>query len=91
MQPSAQLRKVSSISAIFPAYNDAGTIPSMVLIVLLALRQVTDNFEVIVQTALDAGVPMIIPHVYSSIMNDAGETKIEDVKTLKALIEKLKY
>ena len=48
MQPSAQLRKVSSISAVFPAYNDAGTIPSMVLIVLLALRQVTDNFEVIV-------------------------------------------
>ena len=50
-----------------------------------------DNFEVIVQTALNAGVPKIIPHVYSSIMNDAGETKIEDVKTLKALIEKLKY
>ena len=50
-----------------------------------------DNFGIIVQTALDAGVPKIIPHVYSSIMNDLGETKIEDVLKLKALIENLKY
>jgi len=40
--------KVSSISAVFPAYNDGGTIPSMVLTALLALRQVTDDYEVIV-------------------------------------------
>ncbi len=40
--------RISSISAVFPAYNDAGTIPSMVLTALLALRQVTDDFEVIV-------------------------------------------
>lgn len=50
-----------------------------------------DNFEVIVQSALDAGVPKIIPHVYSSIMNDEGETKVEDVLKLKAFIENLKY
>lgn len=37
-----------SISAFFPAYNDAGTIPSMVITVIQTLRQVTDDFEVIV-------------------------------------------
>jgi glycosyltransferase involved in cell wall biosynthesis len=37
-----------SISAFFPAYNDAGTIPSMVISVLLTLRQLTDDYEVIV-------------------------------------------
>ena len=44
----ANLKQVSSISAVFPAYNDAGTIPSMVLTALVALRQVTDDYEVIV-------------------------------------------
>lgn len=41
-------KKISSISAVFPAYNDAGTIPSMVITSLMALRQVTDDFEIIV-------------------------------------------
>lgn len=41
-------KKVSGISAVFPAYNDGGTIPSMVLTALIALRQCTDDFEVIV-------------------------------------------
>jgi glycosyltransferase involved in cell wall biosynthesis len=40
--------KISSISAVFPAYNDYATIPSMVITAILALRQVTDDFEVIV-------------------------------------------
>ncbi len=39
---------VSGISAVFPAYNDGGTIPSMVLTALMALRQVTDDYEIIV-------------------------------------------
>jgi len=38
----------SSISAVFPAYNDAGTIPSMVLRAVMALREITDDYEVIV-------------------------------------------
>jgi glycosyltransferase involved in cell wall biosynthesis len=38
----------NSITAFFPAYNDGGTIPSMVLTALLALRQVTDDYEVVV-------------------------------------------
>jgi glycosyltransferase involved in cell wall biosynthesis len=36
------------ISAFFPAYNDAGTISSMVVTVLLTLRELTDDYEVIV-------------------------------------------
>lgn len=37
-----------SISAFFPAYNDAGTIGSMVVQTVLALEQVSDDFEVLV-------------------------------------------
>ncbi len=40
--------KISGISAVFPAFNDGGTIPSMVLTALMALRQVTDDYEIIV-------------------------------------------
>jgi glycosyltransferase involved in cell wall biosynthesis len=37
-----------SISVFFPAYNDGGTIPSMVLTALMTLRQLTDDYEVMV-------------------------------------------
>jgi glycosyltransferase involved in cell wall biosynthesis len=37
-----------TITAFFPAYNDAGTIPSMVIRVLLTLRELTDDYEVVV-------------------------------------------
>jgi len=47
------------------------------------------NFEEIVQIAVDAGVKKIIPHVYSSIIDQAtGDTKTEDVKILLALMKK---
>ena len=39
---------LGSLSMFFPAYNDAGTIPSMVLGAVLAARRITDDFEVIV-------------------------------------------
>jgi glycosyltransferase involved in cell wall biosynthesis len=42
------MRKPFSISAFFPAYNDAGTISSMVITVLLTLRELTDEYEVVV-------------------------------------------
>ncbi len=42
------MKKLSGVSAFFPAFNDGGTIPSMVLTALIALRQVTDDFEIIV-------------------------------------------
>lgn len=37
-----------SISAFFPAYNDAGTIASMVVTALLTLRELCDDYEVLV-------------------------------------------
>jgi glycosyltransferase involved in cell wall biosynthesis len=42
------MEKLVSISAFFPAFNDGGTIPSMVISVLRTLPKVTDDFEVIV-------------------------------------------
>ncbi len=41
-------RRLSGVTAFFPAYNDGGTIPSMVLTALIALRQVTEDYEVVV-------------------------------------------
>ena len=40
--------KISSVSAFFPAYNDAGTIASMVVAVMRTLQELTDDYEVIV-------------------------------------------
>ena len=37
-----------SITAMFPAFNDAGTIPSMVIMVTKALAGLTDDYEVVV-------------------------------------------
>jgi glycosyltransferase involved in cell wall biosynthesis len=42
------VKKLSSLSVIFPAYNDGGTIASMVSAAYIACRQVTDDFEIIV-------------------------------------------
>ncbi len=41
-------KQMPSISVFFPAYNDAGTITSMVITALLTLRELTDEYEVIV-------------------------------------------
>jgi glycosyltransferase involved in cell wall biosynthesis len=41
-------KQMPSISVFFPAYNDAGTITSMVITSLLTLRELTDDYEVIV-------------------------------------------
>ncbi|MEN0645440.1 KDGP aldolase family protein [Alkalicoccobacillus gibsonii] len=49
-----------------------------------------ENFEAILRIALEAGVPKIIPHVYSSIIDkESGNTNIEDVKELMVTIKKL--
>ena len=39
---------ISSLSIFFPAYNDGGTIPSMVLTAQIAARAITNNYEIIV-------------------------------------------
>ena len=40
--------RIHSISICFPAYNDGGTIASMVLTARIAARQITDDYEIIV-------------------------------------------
>jgi len=42
------MKKLKSVSAFFPAYNDGGTIPSMVLCAIRTLPKVTDDYEVVV-------------------------------------------
>jgi glycosyltransferase involved in cell wall biosynthesis len=42
------MKKLQSITAFFPAFNDAATIPSMVISVLLTLQKLTDDYEVVV-------------------------------------------
>lgn len=47
-----------------------------------------ENFQEIVQIAVDAGVKKVIPHVYSSIIDKAtGDTKVEDVTTLYGMMK----
>lgn len=48
MAGEPDVTKISSLSVVFPAYNDAGTIASMVLSAGAVCRQVTEDFEVIV-------------------------------------------
>lgn len=48
-----------------------------------------DNFEEIVQIALTAGVDKVIPHVYSSIIDEAGQTRPTDVRTLLDTVKRL--
>ncbi len=42
------MKKLPSITAFFPAYNDAGTISSVVIAAFITLPKITDEFEVIV-------------------------------------------
>jgi glycosyltransferase involved in cell wall biosynthesis len=41
-------QKISGLTIFFPAYNDGGTIPSMVLTAQIAARTITDDYEIIV-------------------------------------------
>ncbi|MEG0541676.1 MAG: KDGP aldolase, partial [Angelakisella sp.] len=47
------------------------------------------NFEEIVRIAVQAGVQRIIPHVYSSIVDSTGATRIADVQALYGIIRSL--
>lgn len=42
------MKRLESLSVFFPAYNDAATIPSMVIASLLTLPKVTEDYEIIV-------------------------------------------
>lgn len=48
------------------------------------------NFREILSICLDAGVPKVIPHVYSSIIDkESGCTRIEDVRALLGIVKEL--
>ena len=49
-----------------------------------------DNFGIILQTCLEAGIAQAMPHVYSSIIDpDTGNTRPEDVAQLLTIIKSL--
>lgn len=49
-----------------------------------------ENFEAILRIALEANVPKVIPHIYSSIIDQAtGQTNIDDVKELLEITKQL--
>lgn len=41
-----------------------------------------ENYETILRIILNAGVKQVIPHIYSSIIDDNGNTRTKDVATL---------
>lgn len=47
-----------------------------------------DNFGIILQTCLEAGVPRVMPHVYSSIIDpQTGNTRPDDVRKLMEMVK----
>lgn len=49
-----------------------------------------ENFEPILEIALNAGVKRVIPHIYSSVIDPAtGNTRPQDVKTLLSMTQKM--
>ncbi|MBI2864142.1 MAG: glycosyltransferase family 2 protein [Chloroflexi bacterium] len=62
-----------SISVFFPAYNDGGTIASMVITALLTLREVTDDYEVIV---INDGSADFTPHILDELARKYQEVRI---------------
>ncbi|HGH3993887.1 TPA: 2-dehydro-3-deoxy-phosphogluconate aldolase, partial [Salmonella enterica subsp. enterica serovar Typhi] len=49
-----------------------------------------DNFGIILQTCLEAGVPRVMPHVYSSIIDpQTGNTRPEDIIQLMEIVKAL--
>ena len=63
--------KLTSITAFFPCYNDAGTIPTMIIRALQTLRDVADEYEVLVindgSTDDSAGVLDEMAHHYDHL------------------------
>ncbi len=47
-QPQSEKSRPLGLSVVFPAYNDAGTIPSMVIGARLSARGLVDDFEIVV-------------------------------------------
>ncbi|MBX3083966.1 MAG: glycosyltransferase family 2 protein [Anaerolineae bacterium] len=62
-----------SISAFFPAYNDAGTIASMVIAAMNVLEQLTDDYEIIV---INDGSSDYTPEILDRLAADYDHVRI---------------
>src|SRR3990172_2715646 len=51
------VKKLSSVTAFFPCYNDAGTIPTMIIRAVQTLHDVADDYEVVAINDGSAGEP----------------------------------
>ncbi len=49
----------------------------------------TDNLEEILAIILNAGVKKIIPHVYTSIMDEKGSTKLAEIEKIAEIFKRL--
>lgn len=67
------MRTDKSISVFFPAYNDSGTIASVVITALLTLREVTDDYEVIV---INDGSRDFTPHILDELARQYKEVRV---------------
>ncbi len=63
----------TGISVFFPAYNDGGTIASMVLSALLTVRELTDDYEVIV---VNDGSADYTPQILDELASAYEEVRI---------------
>lgn len=70
---AASQQKPSGLSVFFPAYNDAGTIASMVVQAVLTARTLTPNFEVIV---INDGSKDATPRVLDELARVYPEVRI---------------
>jgi glycosyltransferase involved in cell wall biosynthesis len=65
--------KLSSVTAFFPCYNDAKTIPGLVRTVAHALRDVTDDYEIVV---VDDGSPDDAAEVLRALQSDVLSLRV---------------
>jgi glycosyltransferase involved in cell wall biosynthesis len=62
-----------SISAFFPAYNDGGTIASMVLSAMLVLEELTNDYEI---TVVDDGSSDYTPQLLDRLAADYDRVRV---------------
>lgn len=65
--------KKPSISAFFPAYNDMGTIASMVISVMLVLEELTDDYEILV---INDGSKDFTPQILDRLAADYPRVRV---------------
>ena len=62
-----------SISAFFPAYNDGGTIASMVISAMLVLEKLTDDYEIVI---VDDGSTDLTASILDRLASDYARVRV---------------